>query len=298
MRGLENGTLLIKTRKLEETAEHVSRLTIRCMLNGEQYYKVGGHDHLVHPNNFLIVNQGQLYKTAFEGIEEKEMLLVAFKPEFAESLLHSFVTPEDNLLEEPFYIKTQPVLFFEQTYDADPVITHYFTILRKLVDEDIGIRKEIDLEHIYTQLLTRLLQLHRMIDSQMDHLHSTKKGTRVELYRRLHIARDYMDAHACEKIGLDIISREACLSVHHFKRAFRDLFGISPHQYLIRKRINKAELLLHHSPLTIEYICKATGFENVSSFIRLFREHTGSTPGKIRTHKLALSAYHTDEISR
>jgi AraC-like DNA-binding protein len=298
MQGLENGTLLIKSKKLEETAEHVSRLTIRCMLNGEQYYKVGGHDHLVHPNNFLIVNQGQLYKTAFEGSEEKEMLLVAFKPEFAESLLHSLITPEDNLLEEPFYVNTQPVLFFEQTYDADPVISYYFKMLRGLINKDIGIRKEFDLDHVYTQLLTRLLQLHRMIGGRMMDIPSVKKSTKVELYRRLHIARDYMDAHACEKIGLDAIARVACLSLHHFKRTFHDLFGISPHQYLIRKRLGKAESLLRHSPLTIEYVCKATGFENVSSFIRLFREHTGSTPGKARTHKLALSAYHTDGISR
>lgn len=40
MNALRSGTLYIKTKRLEETADHVSRLSIRLMLNGRQWYKV------------------------------------------------------------------------------------------------------------------------------------------------------------------------------------------------------------------------------------------------------------------
>src|SRR5678815_5517420 len=89
MENLETGTLYIRAQHLEETAEHVSRLSIRCMLNGEQHYRVGNRDVLVTPENYLVVNQGQLYKTALSSEHPLEMILVAFKPGFAESLLSS-----------------------------------------------------------------------------------------------------------------------------------------------------------------------------------------------------------------
>src|SRR6185295_19825089 len=126
MEELETGTLFIRSKRLEETFDHISRLSIRCMLNGNQYYKVGNRDALVTPKNYLVINQGQHYKTSFSSNENLEMMLVAFKPGFAEGLLHSLVTPQDKLMDDPFSQSHQPVTFFEKTYDADPVISQQF----------------------------------------------------------------------------------------------------------------------------------------------------------------------------
>src|SRR5262245_189307 len=70
MEELETGFLLIRSRQLEETFDHVSRLSIRCMLNGNQYYRVGNHEMLVTAKNYLIVNEGQHYKTSFSADRE------------------------------------------------------------------------------------------------------------------------------------------------------------------------------------------------------------------------------------
>src|SRR6187397_2286313 len=67
MEQLETGTLFIKSKRLEETSDHVSRLSIRCILNGEQHYKVNMHDHRITPDTYLVVNQGQHYKTSFQS---------------------------------------------------------------------------------------------------------------------------------------------------------------------------------------------------------------------------------------
>jgi len=282
MEQLETGTLLIHAKRLEETFEHVSRLSIRCMLNGNQYYKVGNQEALVTPKNYLVVNQGQHYKTSFSSDDDLEMMLVAFRPGFAEELLYSLITPQDKLLENPFARSNQPITFFEKTYETDPVISQLFLHLRKLIDEDISIRKETDHDGIYSDMLTRLLFVHRGLRKTIDKLDSVKHSTRTELFRRLNIARDYMDAHACEKISLAEISKVACLSVHHFKRSFHQLFGESPHRYLVKKRIEKAQQLLRETNLKTDEVCAATGFENASSFIRLFRHQNGVTPGYFR----------------
>lgn len=281
MQKLETGALLIKSKKLEETADHESRLSIRLMLDGRQYYRVGNHDHLLTPDNYLVVNQGQRYRTSFQGETEQEMILVAFRPGFAEGLLHAFVTPQDRLLDNPFPHNAQPVQFFEKTYDADPVIGQLFSLLRKLMDEDISVRKEADLDGIYTALLVRLLEVHRNLGKEIGRLGSLKSSTRAELYRRLSIARDYLDAHLHRRVGVEEAAAAACLSPHHFKRTFRELFGQTPHRYHVQRRLESAKQLLRQGRLSVGDICRAVGFEDSSSFIRLFRQRFGYTPGSV-----------------
>lgn len=281
MSSLDNGTLIIKANKLDETEDHISRLSIRTVIKGSQYYKVGGNQHVINTNNFLLINQGQSYKTAFASKEQNEILIVAFKPTFAESLLHALVTPEDQLLDNPFN-STQPILFFEKTYNNDPIISAHINTLMGVVNSDLAIRKESDLDSIYTAILTHLLYLHRKVNTELNKIDTVKRSTGVELYRRLSIAKDYMDAYACKKLPLEDIAKQACLSVHHFKRSFTSLFGVSPHKYLIQKRLEKAESLLLNTAMPVRDICTATGFEDASSFIRLFRASKGKTPGIFR----------------
>lgn len=279
MAGLDNGTMMIRADELEETADHVSRLTIRLSLNGEQYYKVGSNDHIITPKSYLVINQGQHYRTAFNGTKDQEMILVAYKPTFAAGVLQSLVTSEDKLLDDPFKPAEQPVAFFEKNYEMDSEIQQIFFTLRKLMDEkDLGWKREYDLQDIYTKLLIRLLDVHKNLKQDIDKLKSAKLSTRTELYRRLSIARDYMDAHPEKRISIEEVAHIAFLSPHHFKRAFKELFNITPHQYHVERRLEHSRTLLADESSKIEDVCRKVGFENSSSFIRLFREHYGCTP--------------------
>jgi AraC family transcriptional regulator len=281
MEQLNTGTLFIKSKKLEETTSHISRLSIRCMLNGNQYYKVGNHEHLVTPENFLVINQGQNYKTSFESTEEQEMILVGFKPGFAEELLYSLRTSSDKLLDEPFNNHNQSVYFFENTYHADPVISKSFRQLRNFLKETIEWRKTIDLDSIYTTMLSRLLVIHRNLSLQINKLDSIKYSTRVELYRRLMIAKDYLDSNLNRKVNIDEVARIAYLSPFHLKRSFKKLFKITPHNYHVHKRLEFSCKLISQNKLTVNEICHRVGFDSPTSFIRLFQSQYGCTPGRL-----------------
>ena len=282
MAELETGTLFIKAKKLEETGDHVSRLSIRCNLTGEQRYKVGGNDCLVKPTNFLVVNQGQHYKTSFEAEEEQEMILVAFKPGFAESLFYALSRNTAQLLNSPFGTCSDQLHFFEKTYEEDAVIKRLFLRLRSIIDLEDDVKRTLDIDAVYTALLERLIRLQGSVQKEVDSLHHLRASTRAELHRRLHIARDFMEAHVGEKVSLDTIATTACLSVHHFKREFKSLFGESPHRYLSLKRMEKAKQLLRSGRLSIEEVGAECGFENESSFIRQFKRYAGATPGQHR----------------
>lgn len=80
---------------------------------------------------------------------------------------------------------------------------------------------------------------------------------------------------------LDLAER-AGLSPFHFLRVFRKVTGVSPHQFLLRLRLNAAALRLRRTNEPITEIAYATGFEDLSNFIRTFRAEFGAAPSRYR----------------
>jgi|SRR5262252_8225376 len=103
-----------------------------------------------------------------------------------------------------------------------------------------------------------------------------------DIDERLRRARRFIDERYDEPLDLIEISREACLSRYHFLRLFRDTFETTPHQYLIKKRIEKAKWLLRARTLSVTDICFEVGFESLGSFSSLFRKRVGDAPAQYR----------------
>lgn len=110
---------------------------------------------------------------------------------------------------------------------------------------------------------------------------------RTNLYRRLVLAKLYIERHYHESINVDLIADESCFSKFHFIRLFKRIYGFTPHQYLIRVRVDKAKELLGKNN-AVERVCSLVGFESVSSFSMLFKRRTGLTPSFYQLQQLSL----------
>jgi AraC family transcriptional regulator len=73
------------------------------------------------------------------------------------------------------------------------------------------------------------------------------------------------------------------MSSFHFAREFKKATGTTPHQYLIRFRVEKAKSLLVDRDLPLVEVGLRAGFSHQSHFTRLFRRITGTTPHLFRT---------------
>jgi AraC-like DNA-binding protein len=104
-----------------------------------------------------------------------------------------------------------------------------------------------------------------------------------DVYRQLCRAREFIDDSFSHPIDLPHISREACFSQFHFLRLFRETFGETPHQYLIKRRLEKAKELLTYTDLSITEVCFEVGFQSLGSFSSLFRKAVGHPPVSYRT---------------
>jgi AraC family transcriptional regulator len=75
------------------------------------------------------------------------------------------------------------------------------------------------------------------------------------------------------------------LSVSHFSHAFYAAYGVAPHRYILRRRIDKAKALLSNSFATILDISTRVGFSSQSRFAKTFSRHTGLTPSAYRSEQ-------------
>ena len=91
-------------------------------------------------------------------------------------------------------------------------------------------------------------------------------------------ARDHADRQYAEPLDLDALAAEARLSKYHFLRLFRTTYGVTPTEYVSRRRIERAQDLLRATNLTVTEVCHAVGFSSLGSFSSRFREVVGETP--------------------
>ena len=94
--------------------------------------------------------------------------------------------------------------------------------------------------------------------------------------------REHVEVHLSESIDLAELAAIAGLSVYHFARAFKQSAGVTPHHYLVHRRIERAQEMLARSELPLSGIALATGFSDQSHLARHFRQMLGMTPGQFR----------------
>jgi len=82
---------------------------------------------------------------------------------------------------------------------------------------------------------------------------------------------DFIAAHLGDDVSLDILAHQVGFSPYHFARMLRQTMGESPHQYVLRRRLERAQRLLHE-PVPLARVARAAGFVDQSHFTRTFKQ--------------------------
>ena len=100
--------------------------------------------------------------------------------------------------------------------------------------------------------------------------------------RHLLRAKDLADSRYFDPLTVSDLARAAGLSRAHFSREFHRAFGVTPHQYLLTRRLERAAALLRNTDRDVTEICFAVGLASVGSFTTTFRRVFGTTPSAYR----------------
>jgi AraC-like DNA-binding protein len=107
---------------------------------------------------------------------------------------------------------------------------------------------------------------------------------------RLNRVIAHLDDHLSAKITLSEMSAVAGLSRMHFASQFRGATGLRPHEFLLRRRIRRAEELLRDTTMPIAEIALAVGFQTRAHLTTVFKRFVGYTPARWRALKQAPAA--------
>jgi AraC family transcriptional regulator len=98
---------------------------------------------------------------------------------------------------------------------------------------------------------------------------------------RMRRVTDYIEANLDGDLSLHLLAQIAGLSLSHFKTLFRHTAGLPLHQYVIRRRVERARLLLAQGDLPISRVALAAGFTHQSHMARHVRRLLGVAPSDL-----------------
>jgi AraC family transcriptional regulator len=154
---------------------------------------------------------------------------------------------------------------------SDPVINHVgMALLAELDSEGLSGR-------LYAESLANVLAVHLL-------RHYTAAENRAQKFtggltgQKLRAVTDFIAENYEQDLSLTELAHVAGMSTFHFAREFKRVTGTTPHQYLIKFRVERAKALLADSEMPLVEVGFRSGFSHQSHFSRLFRRLTGTTP--------------------
>jgi AraC family transcriptional regulator len=134
---------------------------------------------------------------------------------------------------------------------------------------------------LYSETLAHALAMRFLLDESRPE--DTKNSSVTPLPPRiLRRIRDRIEAELDTNLSLGSLARESGYSRAHFLRMFRAATGLTPHQYVLQRRLGIAQQLLRQSTMSLADIALRCGFSSQTYMNDVFRKQLGVTPGKYR----------------
>ena len=243
----------------------ITKGTFKVEVNLETY--------TLHAGDICFINSEELHR--LEGLES--------------------VTIHDAVIFHPHILEFSYPDEFQEQYAA-PFLSHASSLPRLLTPEDslyntvaklfdraVSLAKAEENGWYFRVKLLILemfyeLCIHKKMPAAEELLSAADKE-RISRYKKI---VSYFEKNYMNKITLEKLASEIQVNPQYLCHFFKEIAGISPIQYLIRYRVNRAGEALRETTRSILEISLDCGFDNVSYFIRQFRKFTGQTPRQYR----------------
>ena len=114
-------------------------------------------------------------------------------------------------------------------------------------------------------------------------MRSAHERFETEIERSIRASAAHIRIHYAEEdLSVPRLADREAVSVSYYVRSFRNIMGVTPHQFILQTRINAVRELLDTTSLSVETIAERCGFCSASHLISAFRKETGMTPLQFR----------------
>jgi AraC family transcriptional regulator len=228
--------------------ERHSSVSIAIVAAGSFQYRSQSSRELMTPGSLLLGSAGQYFECSHEHGTGDRCISFSYAPEFLDRLG----------IEPPFRHLRGPRL-----RALSPLVARAFAALDR--------RADTAWEELVIELGARTAQLDCGFSQKPA---AEGPGAAARIGRLLRT----IEGNEVSPFDLCSLAREARLSPYHFLRTFQSLTGVTPHQYLLRLRLQRAAVRLRTEPTKVVDIALESGFGDISNFNRTFRAEFGVSP--------------------
>lgn len=253
--------------------------SIDAILKGEGRWETDRQRYLVRPGAILVLDEGDVRALAIDSHTPVETLSILFRTGFLSTLACERRWDAATVLDHPDGAAAEEPQLLRGLYPVPDVVETALERVRLLAASGIAAS---DMEEGVLELGYALLGVGDEYWARSSRVRATHASTRAEILRRVATGRDFIESHLADSLALRDISRAAAMSMFHFHRCFRQVFGETPHQYATRRRLELARRLLASSDMPIADVAVRTGFGSPTAFSTVFRRHVACRPTAFR----------------
>jgi AraC family transcriptional regulator len=164
---------------------------------------------------------------------------------------------------------------------VDPLLEQLCLGFVAALNRQDPIRDPRYVDHLAEMAAAHCLRNHRLVEDAESEAVSTSTAL-PQFAASVHRVRRYIDANLDGDLSLDMLAREAGLPPPTLTQAFTRVQGVTPHQYVMQRRVEQASGLLMSASLPLAEIALRTGFASQSHFSAVFKKVTSLTPNEFR----------------
>jgi AraC family transcriptional regulator len=262
-----------------ECPEHPSGIGLLITGKGNCNYYVNGAKNQVDQNKVFFINRGSQLAVRTTGKESAPALLF-FNSQLPDLVQHSLNYGDEALLDKAFDNLPYDFSYLERVHVNQNLhqTVSSLIVLGDSCSSFASLKADVIIRTLFEDLLKENQEAYKCSQN----IQAIKASTRLEIFKRVSLAKDWMEENYNDNITLEDIASVAMMNSQHFLRMFKQVYHITPHQYLIDRKLKKAKQLLEDTGLTINDICHSIGFESVFSFSILFKDRFGLAPSHFR----------------
>lgn len=241
-----------------------------CFISGDVTYIVEGRSYRLKPGDIVLINNRELHKTMVKPGKAYERYVLWIDPDFLKALGED---ADLTLCFERSAMSNYNVLRPRAEYHI--IIKNALSCLRNAIYSE-GYGNGVLKKAYLTELLVCLNRA--FLDSQDEDLE-------LDMVYDEKVSRviSYINENLQEDLSLEALASRFYTSKYHLLREFKKHTGYAIYQYIRKKRLIMARMLLKEG-FRVTEVCQKTGFGDYSNFIRSFRKEFGIPPGQYKNH--------------
>lgn len=252
--------------------KYVASGTELYMANGNRYYVTGGEYLLTnsHCQGFVKIDSNQ----PVEGI------CIDINPAIVAEAAAGHMRPDTDWLDLELDTFFSTNRFLENKYNvANTNVGRMLTGITNLLQSS-PTTLLVQNDFYYT-IAEHIIADHIPLVKQLQQIKTVKHDTRKHLMRKLIAGKELLDNYFTNTINIAQVATHCGLSEYHFFRLFKAAFGVSPHQYLINRRLQHAHNRISRQQLPVSAVAIESGFADIYAFSKSFKKHYGYSPSTL-----------------